>query len=144
VKKNNVDEKAGFTLAELLIVVVLLMILAGLPVPYYSRLAERSRGSEALNLMGQLRSAIKRYSFEIGWTPGTITHYLFDEALDDIDVSQAKYFSFNFYNDPNNDGNLEDAKIVATRNNFQSGGYTGRTINMWLENGATVSNSWPP
>ena len=51
----------GFTLLELVIVIVVLAILAGLAVPRYVRTVNRSRGSEALTMLGNLRESFERY-----------------------------------------------------------------------------------
>lgn len=51
----------GFTLLELVIVIVILAILAGLAVPRFMRTATRSRGAEALQMMVEIRSSCERF-----------------------------------------------------------------------------------
>ena len=51
----------GFTLLELVIVIVILAILAGLAVPRYIRTVNRSRANEALTILSELRGSAQRY-----------------------------------------------------------------------------------
>lgn len=51
----------GFTLLELLIVVVILGVLAGLAIPQYLKTVERSRGSEAFIHLDAIRMAEMTY-----------------------------------------------------------------------------------
>ena len=51
----------GFTLLELLMVVIIIAILASIALPQYMRVAERTRASEALTVTGAIRSSELRY-----------------------------------------------------------------------------------
>ena len=53
--------RGGFTLLELLMVVIIIAILAAVALPQYLKLAERARMSEALSLLGELRTSELRY-----------------------------------------------------------------------------------
>lgn len=55
-------EQGGFTLLELLMVVIIIAILASIALPQFLRAAERSRLSEALGILGTIRSAQQRYA----------------------------------------------------------------------------------
>lgn len=56
--------RSGFTLLELLMVVVIIAILASIAVPQYIRTVERARQSEAVAMLGQLRNAAIRFRAE--------------------------------------------------------------------------------
>ncbi len=56
--------RKGFTLLELLTVVMIIAILAIIAVPQFFRVAERARASEAVNVLGIIRSAQLRYYAE--------------------------------------------------------------------------------
>ena len=56
------SDKRGFTLLELLMVVIIIAILASIALPQYINATERARASEALQLLGALRSSELRYA----------------------------------------------------------------------------------
>ena len=82
--------RQGFTLLELLMVVIILGILATLAVPQYIKQVERSRMSEAVSMLGQIRNSEIRYRAETqNWT-GVLTALDFDP----LDVMGNAYFTY--------------------------------------------------
>lgn len=75
----------GFTLLELLMVVIIIGILASIALPQYLRVAERSRGSEALTNLSAIRSAQMRFKADAGGGAS----YSTDLSQLDIDVPPA-------------------------------------------------------
>ncbi len=78
--------KKGFTLLELLIVVIIIGILAGLAVPNFFRGVERARWAEAKQILGSLRTSQIRYKAEQGSYTATIGNL-------DMEVTTPKYFT---------------------------------------------------
>ena len=54
----------GFTLLELLMVVIIIGILAAVAIPQYLKTREKARMAEAISLLGQIRSSETRYYAE--------------------------------------------------------------------------------
>jgi prepilin-type N-terminal cleavage/methylation domain-containing protein len=59
-------EKYGFTLLELIIVIIILGILVSLGMVMYTRWIEKSRGAEAKTILGQLRQSQRSYYLQNG------------------------------------------------------------------------------
>lgn len=56
----------GFTLVELMIVVIVIGILAAVAIPMYQIVPERSKGTEAVSGLGLVRQAMRAYFAEHG------------------------------------------------------------------------------
>ncbi len=79
--------RKGFTLLELIIVVIVIGILASIALPRFIRVAERARMAEAKSILDSLRSSQMRYLAQWNSYTGTTT-------LLDAPPPPAKYFTF--------------------------------------------------
>ena len=80
--KGN-KKRAGFTLVELMIVVIVVGILAAAAIPIYSRVMDRARASEGKALLGTVRTHYLAETAEkitVAYTTGTST--LLDWGID--------------------------------------------------------------
>jgi prepilin-type N-terminal cleavage/methylation domain-containing protein len=119
--KNNTYSK-GFTLVELTVAVLVIMILAAICVPAYLTHVEKARGSAALENLNLIRSAEMLYRPDhSAYTPNTAllqsyTHFILADA----------YWTYTLTN-------VTDTTFtaVATR---ASGPYTGNTITIDVDN----------
>jgi prepilin-type N-terminal cleavage/methylation domain-containing protein len=73
--------KRGFTLLELIVVVLVIAILASVALPLYTKSIEKSRMSEAKNILGALRQAEAMYYLQNG---------KYTNILSDLDSSVPK------------------------------------------------------
>ncbi len=82
--------KKGFTLVELVIVIVIVGILSIVAVPIYRGYTRKAMGTEAKSLLGSIQTAQKVYYAENA-SFLTLASASFDEALD-VDARSNKYF----------------------------------------------------
>lgn len=75
-KKNK-----GFTLIELLVVVLIIGILAAIAVPQYKKAVEKSRATEAIQIMKNLHDAFAVYRMSNGISNTS------RNVIDDLDIS---------------------------------------------------------
>ncbi len=84
----------SFTLIEIIIVVIIVGILAGLALPRYEKTLEKSRKAEAYSVLKSIHDAQMRYATRN-------SAYAANSNDLDINVPAGKYFSFTIrYNDP--------------------------------------------
>ena len=71
-KMSPPPAQGGFTLLELLIVILIIGVLATLAVPRYINFIERSRAAEAVQVLNAIKSAQLAYRLEHGTFAGTL------------------------------------------------------------------------
>jgi general secretion pathway protein G len=70
-KKNEHRKQAGFTLIELMVVVVIIAILAGLIIPRFMGETDKAKQAKAKMQIESLESALKMYKLDNGSYPAT-------------------------------------------------------------------------
>ena len=147
--KKIKNHKLGFTLLELLVVVLIIGILAGIALPQYKKAVEKAKVAEALINIKAIEDSIQRYILANGYPSQTI--YLKDLA--DIELSGGEWVDaasyeikgLNYFSYLNlSDGNIEvqgekyafQVKITSnniTHNCFTNGTDMGKYICKYLE-----------
>jgi len=125
------DRRRGFTLIEVLIVVIILGILATLSVPQFTRIIGRARMAEAWAGLGAMRTAQSVYKMDTG---------VYATAIDDLDVdTQVGDFLLSIAN-----ANGRDDCNIATGNKAKTLGYVCATDNATGERSyqTKVGGSW--
>lgn len=106
----------GFTLLELMVVVIIIGILAAFAIPQYTKTVERSHQSEAITNLGIIRGAQLRYFAEYD------TYTAVSGNLDIDFPSGAKYFDYSVV------GASPASLATATRNGTENNNYGPYTI----------------
>lgn len=103
--------KAGFSLVELTIVVVILGILATFAVPRFMSSVEKTKASEAFSYLAQIEGAQARYNTEHGKYANRTSNL-------DIDLDTPEHFSVSGVSSSNWETKWE---MTLTRNGASSG-----------------------
>ena len=101
--------KKGFTLLELIVVIIIIGVLASLGLPQFFKTVEKGRTAEGTSLLGTLRSAQLRYYAEKASFTATLANL-------DVDYTTPKYFTITLQAPAYAEGNVI---VTATRNAFQ-------------------------
>ena len=118
----------GFTLVELMVVVIIVLVLAGIAVPVYIHYIQEGKKSEAYATIDAIVSGgLVYFQKNSTFTGGTLANFL---AADD--VGNATYFTYAL-------SNLSDAGFTATATVTGNWGPAGATVT-WTHAGASAAN----
>ena len=99
----RIVNKKSFTLMEIIVVVIIVGVLAGLALPRFSIVVEKVRSSEGVQILTTLLTAQKRYAMENGgsYQNGSgLSNMLADGDLD-VNIPQPANFNVPYiYNNP--------------------------------------------
>ncbi|NQS99247.1 MAG: prepilin-type N-terminal cleavage/methylation domain-containing protein [candidate division Zixibacteria bacterium] len=126
-KKYPLPKQEGFTLIEVLVVVVIVAILAAISVPIYIQYVEGARASDAQATIGAIYNASKMYYQDRSEDP-TDVQILEDLGYLDIDQSTEKQWTFTIV------GSNPITQIIGTSTSEMKGG-AGREVTYNVDNG---------
>ena len=121
---HMLQRRAGFTLLELMMVVIIMAILASIALPQYLRTSERARAAEAIQMLGAMRTTQTRYY--------ALNNENYATKADELDIGLVDSDSWHYTMDAT-------TKIgIATR---QTGEFANKIININLDTGKLCSNA---
>ena len=136
-KKNRgwvMDKRKGFTLVELVIVIVIVGILSIVAVPIYRGYTRKAMATEGTTLLGTIMTAQKIYYTEHAHYYSVSTSTDFVEELD-VDARPNKYFK-GFTVTPTADAGTFTASTTAEDASGASG------ISLTVVAGKTIAPTW--
>lgn len=91
---NRMENKRGFTLLEIIIVIIIIGVLASLALPRFFKTVEFSRASEALANLSSIRSAMQRcYVIDNAYTACGVWTAL---DIEDPNLIATRLFDYTF------------------------------------------------
>jgi type II secretion system protein G len=102
--KTRWNTQAGFTLIELMVVVVVLGVLAALALPAYANMVRRARYAEARHQMGAIAKDIQVYHVENGQYPADVKGNIKPQGIDNWpeQVPYDTYYDYDHWGVGNN------------------------------------------
>ncbi len=126
--------KSGFTLLEIIIVVIIIGVLASLALPRFFRTVEYSRASEALNSLTALRGATERFYAARNTYAAVVLTSL---DVEDPGVATNAHFAYSYVSTPYT---TVGYTIRATRNSIDNGTVTD-IITLSVVSGGTITRA---
>ena len=141
----NLNKQRGFTLIEILIVIAILGVLAGLAAPIYTVQVEKSRKVEALDHLSQIRAAEVRYysdkaSFTTDWTKLDYTPKNTSSPATIVAATDAAGQKHHFYYTIA--AVSSTFTVTATRNATVDSGDTANTVTLTQDGTVSGSGIW--
>ncbi len=125
--------RAGFTLVELAVVIVIIGVLAAFGVPRFIKSVERSKAAEAFEYLSSIRSAQERYQAQYGTYATNVSDL-------DIKNSPPNYFTVPLTFSPADTSSLQDSWTLTLTRTGSSAGYGAYTV-IFTETGFDATNS---
>ena len=140
---TRLSNRGGFTLIELVIIIVVLGILAAVAIPKYSDITGEAKEASARAALGALRSGISIYYGNEAVTTGTATWPELD-SLETAGVVMEHRIPQNPYQ---SDSNAPDSIVTGVTKGTTVGtrggwAYNATTGELWLNTGTTGENNW--
>ena len=125
--------KAGFSLVELAVVVVIIGVLAAFAVPRFRSSVERSKAAEAFNYLAAIQAAQERYAARQGTYADAVTSL-------DIQLTAPKYFTTGTIA-AGSTGSLEDSWSLTLTRSGGTSGYGDYTVTFTEEGFDSVNST---
>lgn len=131
-RANKSVVRAGFTLVELAVAIVIIGALAAFAVPRFRASVERSKAAEAFNYLSSIQAAMERFHARQG---------TYATAVADLDIqfSAPKYFTVGAVA-AGSTSNLEDSRTLTLTRLGAAAGYGEYTVT-YTEEGFDSENS---
>ena len=141
--RSKLADSRGFTLIELVIIIVILGILAAVAIPRYQDMGDEAREAQCRAMLGSLRSGVTIFYANQAVTTGTATWPTLNE-LETTGTVMAQAIPPNPYQDAANAPNsivtgAVRGVIVGARGGWA---YNATTGELWANTNVVGENQW--
>jgi len=135
--------QGGFTLIELVIIIVVLGILAAVAIPKYTDISAEAREASARAALGSLRSGISIWYANQAVQTGIPSWPPLDSLLPPGIVMEQAIPANPYQNDPDSSANIIAGLVKGTVYGARSGwAYNEITGEIWLNTNMVNENNW--
>ncbi len=131
------SNKSGFTLLEIIIVIIIIGVLASLALPKFFKTIEYSKSTEALNNLVSLRSSVERCAMA-STSPASCTISTLD--IQDPSGASAAHFTYNLTAVSGAAG-IYTYTINAVRNTYDGGAGGTDAVALTVIGGVSITRS---
>jgi prepilin-type N-terminal cleavage/methylation domain-containing protein len=128
--RKGVGGSKGFTLVEIMMVVIIIGILAVLAIPRYQKYTLEAKLSEVHVAAGEVKTGMEKYYNSHGMVYPTLTaEYANAELQKRLRIDLGQMRAFNFSTSPLTSGTMYGYLMIARLNTYgvtEQGGYAGR------------------
>jgi prepilin-type N-terminal cleavage/methylation domain-containing protein len=132
---KKINNKSGFTLLEILVVIIIVGVLASVAMPTLFRNVERSRSTEALNSMGIVKRGLDACSMQYNGDYTTCSSFG-DAGMEDPSNSAGTHFTYAISGQ-----SATGFTVTATRNTLDNGTSTDTIVFTVNAGGVTKSGT---
>lgn len=126
---KHTSTKRGFTLTELMVVILIIIILMGLAIPFIRNVMDRAKDAEVSTNLNQIMGGLEQYKVDNSYYPGL--HWVVNEATGNLECGPGVIGATEFTVGSRNFTNVNNAAVPDFQGFFEMNAGKPRNIHPW-------------